>query len=245
VALAGYHYRGFLVNTDWTGATMRKGTHHTPETRLRIRMERLRKSMPPEAFAEIVAAEGALKWCPKCEHLLAVGEFQKNRRAWDGLYDRCRTCNAALTTAWYGERSQDPEWCERKNQRQIARRAANSGTEQQRRADKSNSLKQLYGITIEQFEAMLAAQRNTCAICPHRFKSTRDAHVDHDHATGRVRGILCTSCNNGLGRFRDDPVLLRRAARYLQPSRSEASPHEDGSLAQGAVSQVGRQTHLW
>jgi hypothetical protein len=200
---------------------MRKGTHHSPETRRAIRMERLRKSMPPEVFAEFLAADGALKWCPACKRLLPVAEFQKNKRAWDGLYDRCRECNAAATSAWYAERSQDLEWTRRKNERQVARRAANKG-EKQARDDKRYALKGLYGITIEQFGSMLAAQRRRCPICHRVFESDRDAHVDHDHDTGRVRGLLCNNCNNGLGRFKDDPSALRRAAEYLERPAAEA-----------------------
>jgi hypothetical protein len=202
---------------------MRKGTHHTAETRLAIRLKRLQKSMPPEAFAEFIAAEGALKWCPACKHLLLVSEFHKNRRSWDGLYDRCKDCNSEISNAWHRKNAQDDEYREAKNQRQAEWRAANKG-EKQTRANKRYNLKQLYGITIKQFEQMLAAQDYRCAICPRSLKGRGTAHVDHDHRTGRVRGILCTSCNNGLGRFQDSPATLRRAARYLERAAADAAP---------------------
>jgi hypothetical protein len=71
-----------------------------------------------------------------------------------------------------------------------------------------------YGLSIDQVNEMAA---NGCQICgttdwPGRHNRP---HVDHDHKTGAVRGILCTNCNSGLGRFRDDPALLRKAADYL------------------------------
>ncbi len=74
----------------------------------------------------------------------------------------------------------------------------------------------LYGLEPGQFDAMLAAQGGGCAICHEPASSDgRGLHVDHDHETGRVRGLLCNSCNHGLGKFRDDPALLRAAIKYL------------------------------
>lgn len=204
---------------------MRKGTHHSPETRLAIRLERLRKSMPPDAFATFLAADGVLKWCPTCRRLLQVSEFHKNKRAFDGLYDRCKVCNSAISNQWHRKRAEDPEYRERKNQRARDWRAANQG-EQLTRAYKGYNLRQLYGITFEHFEEMLAAQGGRCAICSERFRSGFTTHVDHDHATGRVRGILCDACNNGLGRFRDNPEVLQRAARYLERACQSQDPSQ-------------------
>jgi hypothetical protein len=199
---------------------MRKGTHHTPESRLAIRLKRLEASMPPEEFARFMEAGGTLKWCPKCSHLLPVAAFHKNKASWDGLYSRCKTCNAAVSAAWFKEKSQDNEWRDQKNQRAARWREANKG-EKLSRSYKSYSLKQLYRITLEQFEVMLAAQDHRCAICERPFADGFDTHVDHDHETGYVRGLLCSHCNNGLGRFRDDPAVLRRAARYLKRNRPQ------------------------
>jgi hypothetical protein len=75
-----------------------------------------------------------------------------------------------------------------------------------------------YGITLTQYETLLEKQGGGCAICGRKEKCLC---VDHDHATGRVRGLLCGSCNNGLGRFKDDPKRLRRAANYLESEESE------------------------
>lgn len=73
-----------------------------------------------------------------------------------------------------------------------------------------------YGLTREQYDAMLEAQGGTCAICRNPPTATRMLDVDHCHGTQKVRGLLCTSCNNGLGRFKDNPELLKRAAIYLE-----------------------------
>ena len=75
-------------------------------------------------------------------------------------------------------------------------------------------LKYHYGISVEQYEALLAQQDGACAIC--RERSEEALCVDHCHVTRRVRRLLCRRCNLGIGYFRDDPRLLRVAADYLE-----------------------------
>ena len=73
-----------------------------------------------------------------------------------------------------------------------------------------------YGLTPETFDAMLVAQGGGCAICGTLVVPVRGSFcVDHDHATGRVRGLLCVECNSGLGQFKDDRALLRASIDYL------------------------------
>ncbi len=74
-----------------------------------------------------------------------------------------------------------------------------------------------YGITLEQRDALLAAQQGKCALCgaPIRFGGPGSAVVDHCHASGKIRAILCHLCNVGLGSFRDNPTLLDKAKQYL------------------------------
>lgn len=74
-----------------------------------------------------------------------------------------------------------------------------------------------FGITLVEAEAMLVAQGGVCAVCAGEIADR--PHVDHDHATGEVRGILCFGCNVGLGSFGDDPTRLRQAAAYLEARR--------------------------
>ncbi len=84
-------------------------------------------------------------------------------------------------------------------------------------------LKRRYGITARDADAMLEEQGGSCAIC--RIEPA--AHVDHDHATGAVRALLCFGCNGGLGQFKDDPEVLRAAACYVE--RHRASPRSVSS----------------
>ena len=75
-------------------------------------------------------------------------------------------------------------------------------------------LKTEYGITEDDYQRMLASQQGACAVCLKPFSGS--PHVDHCHATGRVRGLLCHLCNTALGKLNDDPERLRRAAAYVE-----------------------------
>lgn len=89
----------------------------------------------------------------------------------------------------------------------------------------AEKIKGLYGLSRIDYEFMAALQQGKCAIChlapqlppeDGRRSPLHRLHVDHDHATGLVRALLCFHCNLGLGRFRDNPELLRTAATYIE-----------------------------
>jgi len=78
-----------------------------------------------------------------------------------------------------------------------------------------------YGLTSEQYEVLKVAQSNRCRICWQEETKVKreqvcELAIDHDHETGEVRGLLCDSCNRGLGFLKDDANLLREAAAYLE-----------------------------
>jgi Autographiviridae endonuclease VII len=79
----------------------------------------------------------------------------------------------------------------------------------------------VYGITPEQYDAMLAAQGGHCAICPATEPGggNKKFNVDHDHVTGKVRGLLCRSCNLMLGYSEDSEERLEAGIAYLRASR--------------------------
>lgn len=80
-------------------------------------------------------------------------------------------------------------------------------------------LKNRYGITAEQWDDLFDSQNRACAICrvPEGPDDIRAQwHTDHNHETGKVRGILCSTCNRGLGQFKDSPELMRLAALYVE-----------------------------
>jgi len=73
-----------------------------------------------------------------------------------------------------------------------------------------------YGITAEFKQNLVQMQNNCCAICNNVFKNTKDTHVDHCHTNKNVRGLLCSTCNTGIGMFKDDSKLLQLAIKYLE-----------------------------
>ncbi len=107
-------------------------------------------------------------------------------------------------------------WRSRRNTRSRARYDAEK--------TRGVHLRRVYGLSLDAFQQLSARQNHRCAICDRKpagtNNRTRCLYVDHDHATGQVRGLLCESCNSGLGSFRDDPDLLNRAREYLLTSQA-------------------------
>lgn len=157
----------------------------------------------------------ATKRCPTCGVEKPHGEYGKNKSRSDGLSFYCKPCLRARDAQW---RAANPHQAELNRERLSRLRIE----------DPDRYFDYLYrskfGISLAEYEALLAGQGGGCAICGHQPQgdSPRLA-VDHDHACcpgrrscGRcVRGLLCASCNNGLGRFKDSPALLRRALEYV------------------------------
>jgi len=86
-----------------------------------------------------------------------------------------------------------------------------------RKEQRNSRYKRKYGITFEEVRSLAEKQDNECAICknPINWKDQRSFNVDHCHAKGEIRGILCAACNVGLGFFKDSPTLLHKAFKYL------------------------------
>ncbi len=81
---------------------------------------------------------------------------------------------------------------------------------------RAKNLMAKYGLSTERYAAMFLEQKGLCAVCHKPPPDKRKLAVDHCHATGHVRALLCHSCNGGLGLFRDDPERLYAAALYLE-----------------------------
>ena len=129
-----------------------------------------------------------------------------------GLQSCCKACSRSKGAAW---KKANPE---------RVRDAGTAWEKANRHRRRDSFLRRTHGISVDEYERRLMAQGNKCAICGTPAKSGEriSLDVDHDHETGAVRGLLCNSCNQGLGYLRDDPARLRAAATYLEtvPSRA-------------------------
>lgn len=131
--------------------------------------------------------------CPKCRTSKEKKEFGKDATKAKGVSCWCKPCKKE----WRAQHRKD-------------------NPEKHKLLDFRNDLKK-YGITIEVYNQMFESQGGNCACCnlPHT-SFRRGLHVDHDHVTGRVRALLCTKCNPGIGYFDDSIEKLEMAIKYLK-----------------------------
>jgi Recombination endonuclease VII len=119
-------------------------------------------------------------------------------------------------------RASQRRWRDRHHARYVAIkerwRLSAKGKEKIRGQNLRATLKALYGLTVEAYNALLVGQSGRCALCLTATPGGGRSRfcVDHDHESGKVRGLLCVTCNTGLGLYRDSPDLLRAAATYLE-----------------------------
>jgi len=145
-----------------------------------------------------------VKHCSTCKEIKPALAFSFNRRNADGLQGRCRQCANRAAKAW---RETNPD----------RHRRANTLWARKSRLSKK------YGITQAIYEQMTAEQKGLCAACgkpPISIKHRTDdawrlLYVDHDHATGKVRGLLCRKCNLLLGWLEKNAEQVRALNRYL------------------------------
>jgi hypothetical protein len=107
--------------------------------------------------------------------------------------------------------------CSKHNERRRDGRCAQCHREAVRR----HKLKSRFGLTPAEYDARIAFQHGRCAIC---HDPMTNPHLDHDHATGQLREVLCLNCNTGIGKLKDNPALLRAAARYIEKHRNQPAP---------------------
>lgn len=165
------------------------------------------------------------KVCKKCGSEKSISDFYTltNQHTKDGLFSKCKPCmleeqriyrNAnkekvsAKAKAW---REKNPE-----RNRENCRKAEQRNKEKRR----AQRLKRYYGISFAEYQDLIEQQKGLCKICGRDplkvFLRSSSYCVDHDHETGKVRGILCGKCNAALGMLQDSPEILRKAAEYIE-----------------------------
>lgn len=144
-----------------------------------------------------------MKKCTKCGQLKPLTEFWADKRRENGLMAKCKVCHSEKTKLW---RIQHPDANKK-------RYWANRDSERERH------LKKKYGITLSDYAVMLKQQNNKCAICGKLEPGNKTLDVDHDHATGIVRGLLCTSYNRMIGHAGERCDVLKAAILYLKSFR--------------------------
>lgn len=137
------------------------------------------------ALASAYRAEGK-KECKRCERVLPLEFFTKDKHRKYGYSSRCRECSR-------------PHRNYETNRRHM--------------------LKRNYGITPEQYASLRERQGGLCAVCRDPLPGGSKEHVDHDHATGQIRGITCHNCNQAIGHLKED---VRRAFLVVQYLRKNS-----------------------
>lgn len=178
------------------------------------------------------------KRCSRCDLPKEIGEFRKRPENKDGYGNMCSDCRntrrrtqyqqekekiRAQQAAWYRRNKtkvaidnqiyrEDPTHKARMRQQQAEWRRTHK--EHIRLQERRRRLER-YGLTPDGFDQLLAAQNGMCAICNTTRLGSRNLCIDHNHKTGKIRGLLCVACNMAIGYMKDNPARLKAAADYL------------------------------
>jgi len=147
------------------------------------------------------------KTCVTCGKTLPLDQFARANRNKNGRGSRCKPCHLAAAQAW---QRANPE-----RHHEHSLRASRKHYHQNPDYYRNWFLVKKYGITLDEYDALLEQQGGGCAICGRKPASKR-LSVDHDHRSGRVRGILCDGCNRAIGVLKlEQPERFQRIADYL------------------------------
>jgi len=176
------------------------------------------------------------KQCAICKEVLDFDRFGLDSHADDQKNSRCLECMRERVRQY---RQENPDRVKESNRRRAAAKRAGIPkkvpvcpcgsklpspkrrycdpcmAERSTRSKKDSHLRRNRGVTLEWYEKTLLDQKALCAICCDPLDYSTNTHVDHDHTTGAVRGLLCNGCNIGLGYFQDSPARMAAAIEYL------------------------------
>lgn len=139
--------------------------------------------------------------CTKCKQAKLLTDFHTVSKNSERRRSICKLCHNKIYRDNYRKNPEKyRKYTNSKPYRPELKRKANLKT---------------FGLTIQQYEEMLQQQNGVCAICLETCTSGKRLAVDHCHATGKVRQLLCRRCNQSMGKFNDDPILLQKVVDYL------------------------------
>lgn len=169
--------------------------------------------------------------CSKCRLLKPKSEFHLRKTGRDAGYysSKCRECTKEESKGWRAK-NPDKVLAQYHENKEKVLAYCKASYKDKRHLHKAWAIKRNYGITVDDVLQMVKKQKGRCALCnkkckfdvvPQRGKGAKSCRfsVDHCHTTGRVRGLLCTGCNVGIGLFKDSPELLRKVIVYLEESQ--------------------------
>lgn len=174
-----------------------------------------------------------MKCCFTCKETKPLTAFWKHCISKDGHSHICRACRSEQRRADYRENLEirraeaRANYANNTHRRENAKAKARAWHARNRQRKKHNDLMKMFGIGLEEYNAMFAAQGGCCAICQrHQSEFKRALATDHDHASGKVRSLLCSPCNSALGHMQDDPERMERAAVYIRRHKMQIVKNE-------------------
>lgn len=175
-----------------------------------------------------------LKLCTKCKKEKLLSEYHRDKGQKSGLAPRCKTCKAKYMKEFRespkGQKQKDyakrpdirAKNIERSREyRQSGKKAISAKKYYDSDKGRDFYLKRYHKITLKQYTEMLLDQKGVCKICglpetnPNGRGGIKPLSVDHNHATGKIRGLLCSKCNVMLGVALDNPDILIAGIKYL------------------------------
>lgn len=144
--------------------------------------------------------------CSSCKLEKPCSEFWKNKKNVHGLQSGCKDCHRASFKLWKSNNLERYKGLVTKL----------NSDRRERGYYREWHLRSKFGITVDQYKEILNSQGGGCAICRSTFPARRQSfHIDHDHLTGEIRGLLCHNCNRGIGYLQDSIEILQKSIQYL------------------------------
>ncbi len=163
---------------------------------------------------------------PEAQRIHAREYYRRNKDRLAPLYREAKRRRRAADPEktrenWRRQRALDPEGASRRTREWKRRNPDHQRVYRNKHPDEAFAryLRYTYGLTLEKYREMELSQGGVCKICasaPSGLKYDTHLHVDHDHATREIRGLLCGGCNRALGIMKESPSRLEKAAAYLR-----------------------------